>query len=94
LRPVSSSPTCPGSDPILPPGLEISRVSTPQGNEQFIQVLAHESVPSPEIQQRWLEFEIHLGFDEALPWQLYVGALDGEPAGTAAMFFGKRSAGL
>jgi ribosomal protein S18 acetylase RimI-like enzyme len=57
-------------------------------------VLTHEHAPSADIQQRWVEFEIRLGFDTALPWQRYVGYLDHEPVATAAMFYGKRSAGL
>jgi ribosomal protein S18 acetylase RimI-like enzyme len=78
----------------LSPGLEIKWVATPQGSAEFLQVVASESVPSAEIRQSWLEFEIRLGFAESLPWQRYVGYLDGEAVATAAMFFGKRSAGL
>jgi ribosomal protein S18 acetylase RimI-like enzyme len=84
----------PESAPAMPPGLEIGRVSSLQASHHFIRVVANQSVPSPDIQRRWLEFEIGLGFDDSLPWQRYLGCQDGQPVATAAMFFGRRSAGL
>lgn len=77
-----------------PPGLTVHTVRSRQSAASWSRAFAAAFGLTGRVRRAWLAVDTALGFEHTLPWQRYLGLVDGTEVATAALFLGAGVAGI